>query len=229
MERRRADGLRLSSRRVVTLKTHLPAIGIAAALVCFGVAAGSYPGGTTDSPNTVGYSWTSNFLSSLFGPRALNGAPNGARFFAITAMVFVCMSLAFAFWRISRRVRSRVHAKTIEIAGIGTAIYSCLVDTPMHDLMVTIGLVFTMVALLATTHALYIERRWVLFVWGATGIALGIVSAVMYYGHVWYGFLPVVQKVSLLACISWLLCTYYALISRHENEPAETAVVGQRG
>jgi hypothetical protein len=33
----------------------------------------------------------------------------------------------------------------------------------MHDLMVTIGLLFSLVALVATAHALYAERRWLLF------------------------------------------------------------------
>jgi hypothetical protein len=41
--------------------------------------------------------------------------------------------------------------------------YSFLVVTRMHDLMVTIGLPFSLVALVATAHALYAERRWLLF------------------------------------------------------------------
>lgn len=71
------------------------------------------------------------------------------------------------FRRISINVRSsRVHKKTIEIGGIGALVYGFLAVTRMRDLMVSIGLLFSLAALLAATHALYIERRWWLFAWG---------------------------------------------------------------
>jgi hypothetical protein len=96
-------------------------------------------------------------------------------------------------------------------------VYGFLVTTPMHDLMVSIGLLFSLVALLATAHLLYIERRWLLFGCGAIGITLLLVSAAMYYGKVFYGLLPVVQKVSLVACIGWLSFVHYTKI-RPEKE-----------
>lgn len=89
------------------------------------------------------------------------------------------------FRRISINVRSsRVHKKTIEIGGIGALVYGFLAVTRMHDLMVSIGLLFSLAALLAATHALYIERRWLLFVWGSICLAMSLVSAAMYYGNV---------------------------------------------
>jgi hypothetical protein len=93
------------------LKYHLSAIGIVAALCLFVVAGIYYPGGTTASASTVGYSWTHNFISSLFAPRALNGAANPARYFATPAMLFMCVSLGIMFRRISLQVNSRVHKK----------------------------------------------------------------------------------------------------------------------
>lgn len=194
------------------LKNHLPAIGVGLALCLFVVAASYYPGGTTDSASTVGYSWAHNFVSSLFAPRALNGAANPARQTAIAAMLLLCVSLAVIFKRISLKVRSQVHKKTIEIGGIGSMVYGFLAVTPMHDLMVSIGLIFSLVALLAMTHALYMERRRLLFGWGSICVALSLLSAAMYYGDVLYGFLPVVQKVSLFACVAWLLAVYYTQI-----------------
>lgn len=191
------------------LKTHLPAIGVAVGLCLFVVAARYYPGGTTDSASTVGYHWAHNFVSSLFAQRALNGAVNPARSFAIPAMLVLCLSLGIMLWRISRSVSSHVHKTTIEIGGIGAMVYGFLVVTPMHDLMVNIGLLFGLVAMIATIHVLYIERRWPLFGWGAIGLALLLVSATMYYGNVFYGLLPIVQKVSLLSCIVWVIFVHY--------------------
>jgi hypothetical protein len=192
------------------LQRHLPTAGIALAVGLFVGAAIRYPGGSTDSAATVGYSWTHNFISSLFAPRALNGAANPARFIAIAAMFVMCLSLGAVFLRLSRQVGSRAHRKTIEIGGIGAMIYSFLVVTPTHDLMVTFGLVFGLAALIATTHLLYVERRWSLFFGGSLSIALTLSAATMYYGNVFSGLLPLMQKVSLTAGVGWLLFVHYA-------------------
>jgi len=205
------------------LKYHWPAIGIAIALCLFVVAAMYYPGGTTDSAVTIGYNWAHNFVSSLFAARALNGAPNPARVIAIPAMLLMCVSLGVMFRRIAMKVNSRVHKQTIEIGGIGAMVYAFLVVTPMHDLMVTIGLLFWLVALFATMHALSIERRGLLSGWGALCIALTLLSAVMYYGKVFYGLLPIVQKVSLVIWIGWLLSVHYTKI-HPENAKGEGAI-----
>jgi hypothetical protein len=147
----------------VKIPKHLPAIGVVVSLGLFVVAASRYPGGTMSSPTTTGYCWSQNFISSLFAPRALNGAPNPARFVATPALMVLCLSLGLVFVLISTKARSLVHKKTIQIAGIGSMVYGVLVATPMHDLMVTIGLAFSLVAMLATTHLLLVERRWSLF------------------------------------------------------------------
>ena len=202
----------------MTLKHNWPVIGIAVALGLFVTATMHYPGGTTESATTVGYSWAHNFISSLFAARALNGAVNTARSYAILAMVPLSLSVGAMFWRISTRVSSRVHRKTIEIAGIGSMVYGFLVVTRMHDLMVTIGLLFSLVALLATTHALYLERRWTLFGWGALCIAVSVVAAAMYYGNVFWGALPVMQKAHWVVTIGWILAVHHTLM-RQETKP----------
>jgi hypothetical protein len=188
---------------------HLPAIGAAIALCFFILAASYYPGGTMEAADSIGYSWVHNFLSALLQPKALNGAANPARYFANLAMLVLCVSLGIAFWRISGTLGGRGHRKTIQIAGVGAVVYSLLIVTPMHDLMVTIGLLFALVAQLATVHALYLEGHRGLFAWGALSIALALLSATMYYGHLLYAFLPVVQKVGIASSVGWLLAVYY--------------------
>jgi hypothetical protein len=189
---------------------HLPLAGVALSLALFVVAATRYPGGTLQSPNSVGYDWSRNFLSSLFTPQALNGAPNAARPFAVVALFVMSLALALLWVRIAATASSRAHKKTIEIAGIGSAVYGFLVATPMHDLMVTIGIVFSATAMVALIHMLYIERRWSLFAMGALSLAIVGVTATMYYGHALYGALPVIQKLSVASCTGWLVCVYYA-------------------
>ena len=191
---------------------HAPTAGIALALVLFGAAARAYPGGTTASRATAGYSWAHNFVSSLFAARALNGAPNAARPLAVAAMLALCGSAAVLFAGLARRAPSRAHRKAVEIGGIGAAVYGVLVVTPMHDLMVDLSLAFSLTAMLATTHGLYVERRRSLALWGAVAVVLTLVAAVMYYGRIGYALLPVVQKAGLAASVAWLVCTYDACV-----------------
>lgn len=191
-------------------KTHGPTIGLLASACLFVLAAAYYPGGTTFSASTVGYDWTRNFIATLFAPTALNGSANAARSFAIPAMLLLCASLAFVFKNISRKAKSKVHRKTIEIAGIGSMVYSSLVVTPMHNLMVNIGLLFFVAAVLATLHALYVERELRLLLVGLLGLVLLLVSAVMYYGNVLYELLPIFQKASFIACAGWLVAVHYS-------------------
>lgn len=96
-------------------------------------------------------------------------------------------------------------------------VYSFLVVTRMHDLMVTIGLLFSLVALLATTHMLYADRRWSLCACGAICLALLLVSATMYYGHLLYAFLPVMQKTSLVASTGWLVAVQYSQVGHDDK------------
>lgn len=191
------------------LANHLPIIGVVAALCLFVVAAYQYPGGTIESTSSIGYSWTQNFMSSLFAARALNGAANPSRYVAIPALLLMCLSLGFVFARISMSARSSGHKKTIQIAGIGSMVYAFLIATPMHDLMITVALIFTLVALVATVYLLYIERGWFLFGWGTICLGVLLINAVMYYTNALVGILPAMQKLNWALSVSWLLSVYY--------------------
>lgn len=188
---------------------HLPVLGIAIGLGIFVLATMRYPGGTLNSADTVGYSWSQNYISSLFAPQALDGEPNRARYYAIVAVLFVSASLGVVYNAISATAPSQAHRKTIQIAGIGSAVYGFFIATPMHDLMVNISLVFNVVAMIATTQMLYVQRRWWLFGGGALCLAVLFLAAGMYYASAIYGVLPVVQKVGLVGNIAWLLVVYY--------------------
>jgi hypothetical protein len=192
------------------MKSHWPLVGLLVAACLFVVAASQYPGGTTWSGDSIGYDWTRNFISSLFAPTALNGSPNRARYIAIPAMLALSLSLAVVFKRISMRPNSKAFRRTIEIAGIGSQVYAFLVVTPMHNLMVTISLVFYLVAMLAILAVLYVGRERRLLVAGLACLSLLLFAAISYYGNVMYQLLPVMQKLSFIACTAWLFTLYYS-------------------
>jgi hypothetical protein len=191
---------------------HAPLLGMILSIVLFAVAMAYYPGGTSFSANTIGYNWSQNFLSSLFQPRAYNGSPNPARWFAIPAMFLLSLSYGFIFRGVSRKSRSKVPKKVIEIGGIGSAVYTFLVVTPMHNLMITISLLFFITAVLATLHLLYTQRQTVLLAAGFVCVAVMLISCVMYYGNVFFSALPVAQKLTFVLFAAWILALHYKML-----------------
>jgi hypothetical protein len=174
----------------------LPLPGVLISLALFAWAASHYPGG---------YDWANHFISTLFAPTTATGVPNTARFLAIAAMLVFCVSVAILFVVLSRRTGSLVHRKTLEIGGIGSMVYAFLVVTPMHDLLVSISLLFFIPAMLAAIHLMYVERRFTLFWVGLMCLGVLLVTATMYYGNLHWHLLPLAQKATFVACIGWLL------------------------
>jgi hypothetical protein len=182
-------------------KGYLALVGVLASFVLFGLSTARYPGG---------YDWAHHFVSTLFHPTALNGAENAARPIAVLAMFMFCVSMGILFKGISSKGKSRFHKKTIEIGGIGSMVYAFLVVTPMHDLLVTIGFLFFVAAMLATLHLLYVERHPRMLYAGIICLLLLLISAVMYYGHVAFGLLPIAQKATYAMCIGWFFAVRFS-------------------
>lgn len=195
-------------------RKHLPFLGIFVSICLFVVSAACYPGGTSDSFVSVGYDWTRNFISTLFARTVLNGAASPARYIAIPAMFIFCVSIGVLFKGITGKTRSKFHKKTIEIAGIGSMVYAFLVVTPMHNLMVSIALLFFLTAMLALLHLRYVEGSWRLFLAGIICLVILLASAVLYYGIMLFGLLPIMQKLAFFSCVGWLLVLHYATFRR---------------
>ena len=182
-------------------KEYLPLIGVLASLAIFALSATRYPGG---------YDWIHHSISALFQPTALNGEENPARKPAMLAVFIFCVSVGILFKSVSMKGKSHFHRKTIEIAGIGSMVYAFLVVTPMHNVLVSVSLLFYVTAMLAILHLLYVERHVRMFCAGMVCVALLLTGAVMYYGNVLFGLLPLVQKTSLAMSVSWLFALQFS-------------------
>ena len=55
-------------------------------------------------------------------------------------------------------------------------------------------------------------------------MTLLLLTAAMYYGRLLSAFLPVMQKMSLVACIGWLVAVYYRMV----GEATEAIVIPHR-
>ena len=191
--------------RELLMRRFFPFFGVLSSAVLLVVAAGRYPGS---------YDWVNQSVSSLFQPNALNGEENAARPLSALAVLLFCLSIAVVFATIARKGPTRFHRDTIQIGGIGSMVYAALAVTPMHDLMVGLALLFFMTAMVTIFHWLYLGRRFGMLGAGVVCLAMTLSNATMYYGEVLYGFLPIVQKLSLISWVSWLLSIYLVDLQR---------------
>ncbi len=195
-------------------KRYLPLVGIVTSALLFVVAAAFYPGGTLESADAVGYDWTRHYISTLFAERALNGAVNPSKYFAIPAMLILCVSLAVVFKNLSMKSPSKSLQTIIEIGGIGSMVYAFLaVTTPLHDLLMSIGLLFFVAAAFALLQMLRIMHHTRLVLFGMAALALLAACAIMYYGNVLGNALAVTQKLVFVVCTGWLLTTHFVVFN----------------
>jgi hypothetical protein len=108
-------------------------------MLFFTIAVWIYPGGTYQNKNTVGFSWTENYISNLFEATALNGAENRSRIWAYFGVFFYSITCAVFFVNMSRKIPDKGSANVIKYIGILTMPVTFLIATPLHNLMLNIS------------------------------------------------------------------------------------------
>jgi len=169
----------------------LSIVGIVVSVGCVWIATFLFPGG---------YDWSRDYVSTL-----LRGPAGPSRTLADVGVLCFCVSMALVFERLARSVEFAKNSKMIRIAGIGSQVYASLTITPMHDLMVTISFVFSLVAVLALTQVLYFNREIGFFVGGCVCLVVLIGSASTYYSGHFASILPWAQKAWLALFAIWLV------------------------
>ena len=139
----------------------------------------------------------------------LRGTSGQVRLYAVMGVIFFCVSIALVFERLAHAGEFSKHSNTIRIGGIGSMIYASLTFTPLHDLMVTISLLFFLVAVFALTRALYTRRETGLFVTGCLCLVVLVASATLYYTGNYVLVLPWAQRISFAVFAIWLVSLQY--------------------
>ncbi len=178
-----------------------PALGILVAVICLVVATTLYPGG---------FDWNKNYISTL-----LRGNEGPHRLVADAGVILFCLSIALIFDRLARTGLFAKYALVIRISGIGSMVYSCLVITPLHDLMVTISVVFLVVAATTLVLALLAHREFGFSVAGICCLALLAGSATVYYSGLLNSILPWAQRVTHAAFAVWLVALDFKFPRAH--------------
>ncbi|HMQ90418.1 MAG TPA: hypothetical protein PKB07_22615 [Flavilitoribacter sp.] len=167
-----------------------------------------YPGGSISDKNSIGFDWTKNFFSNLFLHNALNGSPNPSRLWALLGMVFNSIGYGLFFIHTSRKIPQKHTELVLKGVGVINMLFTFLIATRLHDIMVTVSSTLTMLGLFyITVFTLKTRLNWLkLF---CIGSLLIFYSTLYLYGAGHWGLLAVMQKITFLCFMLLVLAIEY--------------------
>ncbi len=191
------------------LKKHIVLAGIVVALVLLLVATWAYPGGSQFDQHSVGFDWQNNYLSNLFGPKAVNGEANTARFFAIPGMFFLCVSFGYFFFEFSQNIASESSSRIIRYLGVGAMGFAFLAVTPLHDIAITVAGTLVLISMFYLTVFLFKTRLHALKVLSVLSLLNSYGCSFVYNTYSYLEWLPIMQKIGIALMIAWVLGLEY--------------------
>jgi len=185
---------------------HVVFIGV---LIFFGLyfySSTLYPGGSQEDLTTKGFDWVNNYWCNLLNVEGMNGQPNPARPYAISAMVILCLSLVVFFIRFAITwPLSTFWKRAISVGGVISMVLATLMFTVYHDLMLMLSSLFGIIVVIGIIKAIYTSNlsgfKWM----GLFCIFLLLANNYIYYSEHLITALPLLQKVTLLLVLVWIL------------------------
>lgn len=179
-----------------TLKKYSILIGLMTSIVLLLIATWVYPGGSLFDKNSVGFKWSQNFISNLFLEKAINGSDNPSRLWAIGGMLFLSLSFALFFINFSRKIPAKGAAKVIKYVGALGMLFTFLIATPMHDIMVTIASTMFLLGLFYITVFVFKSKLHMLKFMCIACLIVFYATLFIYGVREYWAILPIMQKVT---------------------------------
>ena len=194
---------------MLMLKRHSILIGIIISLLLIVIAAKYYPGGSNFDKTTIGFLWTKNYISNLFGEKAVNGLENGARYWAMASMMILSLSFAVFFIQFSKRIPHKGATNVIKFFGGAGMVCTFLIATPLHDLMVIIASTIFLLCIFYITVFVF-KSKLNGFKVLCTLYMLLFYGTLFIYGSVDFrSYLPIIQKVLFGSTILLIIALHY--------------------
>lgn len=199
-------------------------ICITIAVVFLAIATALYPGGSILDKNAIGFNWSKNFFSNLFLPQALNGQANPSRIWALIGMVFHSIGYGLFFFHAAQKILQKHTALVLKCIGLCNMLFTFLIATSLHDIMVSVSSTLTMLGLFYVTIAILKTKLHWLKVF-CMGSLLLFYATLYLYGAGHWGLLAVMQKFAFLCFMLLVLAIEYctSAIDFEQNKPARPA------
>lgn len=190
------------------MRKYLVLLFIILSVVFLMIATMLYPGGEILDKNTVGFIWSKNFFSNLFLDTALNGSQNPARIWALVGMIFNSLAYGLFFVNTSRKIPQKHTERVLKSLGIVNMLFTFLIATPLHDLMVTVSSTLTMLGLFYITVFTFKTKLHWLKIFCVVSMFLFYFTLFLYGSGDW-GLLAIMQKVSFFCFMLLVLSIEY--------------------
>lgn len=167
-----------------------------------------YPGGSILDKNSEGFDWSKNFFSNLFLAKALNGTDNPSRIWAIIGMVFNSIGYGIFYIHTARKIDHSHTVFVLRAVGISNMIFTFLIATPLHDIMVTVSSTLTMLGLFYITVFIFRTKLHGLKLFCVVSLLIFYFTLYLYGAGDW-GLLAVMQKISFICFMLLILVIEY--------------------
>jgi len=167
-----------------------------------------YPGGSWFDKNAICFDWTKNFFCNLFAAKAINGADNTSRIWAIVGIAFHSVGYGLFFIHMSKKVSDKHATTVLKFVGFANILFTFLIATPLHDTMVIISGTLTMLGLFYITVFMLRTKLHVLK-FCCIICMLTFYYTFYLYGAGDWGLLAIMQKVTLLMSMLLVLGLEY--------------------
>jgi hypothetical protein len=204
------------------IKKHAVLICMIISAILIVIGTQIYPGGSLFDKNSVGFDWSKNFISNLFGEKAMNGADNPSRAWAIIGVVIHSIGSGLFFLNMSKKMPSQHAATVLKYIGIANILLDFLIVTSLHDLMVGVSSSLSLLGLFYITVFIIRSRLDVLKVCCILGLLVFYYTLFLYGAGDW-GLLAIMQKVSFVTSMLLILALEYFTRSEDFNTVKITA------
>lgn len=171
------------------------------------VATYYYPGGSMLDQNSVGFHWTKNFLSNLFGQHAINGSPNPGWIWALIGMAFHSVGYGLFFIHMSKKLAAKQWANILKFVGFSNMILIFLIATSWHDIG-TFSIVLTLVGLFIIT-IFALKSKYILIKFCCIIVLLTYYVFFFFYGFGYVELAIIMQKVYIVGSLLLVLGLEY--------------------
>jgi hypothetical protein len=173
-----------------------------------GIATLIYPGGSLHDKSSIGFNWSENFFSDLFDAEAINGSRNVSRIWALVGIAFHSLGYGIFFINMSKKIRAKHPATVLKLIGGANILFTFLIATPLHDIMVIISSTLFLIGLFYITVFILKTKRHFLKI-ACIVFLLTFYFTLFLYGFGNWGLLAIMQKVSFICSLLLVLGLEY--------------------
>lgn len=200
---------------------YLPIFGLSLYAIVYTYAVANYPGGSTNYPEAIGYSFNHNLLCDAMDPITKGGHINSARFLAVISHIILGLTM-ITFFYVLPKIFPVKNSKTKLISFFGMAAMAALVFmyTEYHDVIVVITAILGSFAFIPFFIALHRYKNTPYKNIVYLCYVLSIVVFFIFQTKIGVYYLPFIQKVAFIIDACWVIWTCQIVINLNKKSLA---------